>query len=115
MYVKLSDLLAGLGYITLGILAAAALVYLIITLNKVTKVLTKVDKILGENEVNINKTTSYLPKASQNIAEITENIKDVSEVITTTTAEAIDIKEDVQSYLTTVKEIVLIIKNVFFK
>ncbi|SUY46733.1 lipoprotein [Clostridium putrefaciens] len=111
MYVTFS----GLGYAILGILAATALIYLILALNKLTKVLTRVDKILGENELNINKVTNYLPKASQNIAEITDNIKDISEVLTTTTADAIDIKDDVQGYLITLKEIILIVKNVFFK
>lgn len=111
MYVTFS----GLGYTVLGILAAAALVYIIMALNKLTKVLTRVDKILGENELNINKVTSYLPKASQNITQITDNIKDISDILTTTTAEAIDIKDDVQGYLITLKEIILIVKNVFFK
>ncbi|MBU3206024.1 hypothetical protein KPL33_03400 [Clostridium algidicarnis] len=111
MYVTFS----GLGYTILGILAAAALIYLIMALNKLSKVLARVDKILGENELNINKVTNYLPKASQNIAEITDNIKDISEVLTTTTADAIDIKEDVEGYLITLKEIISIVKNVFFK
>ncbi|WP_443659271.1 hypothetical protein [Clostridium algidicarnis] len=111
MYVTFS----GLGYTILGILAAAALIYLIMALNKLSKVLSRVDKILGENELNINKVTNYLPKASQNIAEITDNIKDISEVLTTTTADAIDIKDDVEGYLITLKEIISIVKNVFFK
>lgn len=111
MYIKLSTL----GYVILGILGACALVYLIISLYKLSKILTKVNNFLDSNESNLNTMASALPKASENIAALSENLKDVSEVITTTTAGAIDAKEEIESYIETVKDIILIIRKVFFK
>ncbi len=111
MYIKLSTL----GYLCLGILGAVALAYLILSLNKLFKVLSKVDKIIDSNEENINDLVSSLPKASENIVSLTENLKDVSEVITETTADAIGTKEQIKEYISTGKDIISIINKIFFK
>lgn len=111
IYVSLSDLFCGL----LWILGAVALVYLIIVLRKVYKLLSKAESMLDANEGNINSMMKTLPKASSNIAEMSENLKDVSGVITETAASAIVAKENLDDYLTTFKDIVAIIRKVFFK
>lgn len=111
MYIDLPTL----GYFFLGLLGAIALIYLIITLNKLFKILSKVNNFLDANEININTVFKSLPKASENVVALSENLKDVSEVITETTAEAIDTKEEIQAYVETIKDIASIIRKVFFK
>lgn len=111
MYIDLSSLAYG----TLTILGAAALVLLIMNLIKLFKVISRFNGILEKNEKNINSMLISLPKASNNAAEISENIKVVTEVVTDTTASAIKAKENINDYVTIIKDILTIIKEVFSK
>lgn len=107
MYIDLS--------ILLSILGAVALVLLIMNLVKLFKIVSRFNGILQKNEKNINNVLAELPKASNNAAEISDNIKIVTEVITETTASAIKAKENINDYVTIIKDILTIIKEVFSK
>lgn len=90
----------------LCILGAVTLVYLIITLIKVGKLLTKATDFFDKNEENLNVTVS-------NLKDISDNVKDVSEVVTETTADAIVMKETFAENLSSLSDIISIILNVF--
>ncbi len=102
-------------YGALIILGGVALVYLILVLSKFLKTLDKVNSIIDSNEKNIKDLMDNLPKACENVVAITDNVKDISDVAVETTASAVVAKENISDYITTIKDILLIIKKVFLQ
>lgn len=110
MYIDLNVI-----YLILAILGCVAIVYLIMTLNKVLKLITNVNSILEQNKDNLNQTISDLPSIANNVNDACQNIKDISDVATETTADLIVAKENLTSNVETITEIAKIISQVFFK
>lgn len=111
MYIKLSTL----GFVCLGVLFAAALIYLIILIHKLTQTVSKMNLIIDKNEKNISEVMDNLPKISENISDITENAKLVTEVVTETTASAVEAKNNISEYLVIIKDIINIMRVIFKK
>ncbi len=111
MYIEISTLCYGI----LAILAAVALIYLILCLNKLNSLLKQISIFWSDNHTSISSSVKAMPKAADNVVEISENLKVVSEVITETTATAIETKEDISVYFETIKDILNIIKKVWLK
>lgn len=110
MYIDLNVI-----YLILAILGCVAVVYLILTLNKILKLLTNVNSILDQNKDNLNRTIADLPSIANNVNDACQNIKDISEVATETTADLIVAKENIETNVETVREIAKIISQVFLK
>lgn len=110
MYIDLNII-----YLLLAILGCVAIVYLILTLNKILKLISNINSLLDQNKDNLNKTIQDLPAIANNVNNTCQNIKDISDVATETTAELIVAKENIESNVEIVKEIVKIINQVFFK
>lgn len=102
-------------YGALIILGSVALVYLILVLSRFLKTLDKVNSIIDSNKKNIKDLMDNLPKACENVVAITDNVKDISDVAVETTASAVVAKENISDYITTIKDILLIIKKVFLQ
>ncbi len=110
MYIDLNFI-----YLLLALLGCVAIVYLILTLNKVLKLVSNINSLLDQNKDNITKTINDLPTIADNVNDACQNIKDISDVATETTADLIVAKENIESNVETVKEIAKIINQVFFK
>ncbi|WP_300351730.1 hypothetical protein [Clostridium sp.] len=110
MYIDLNVI-----YLILAILGCVAVVYLILTLNKILKLLTNVNSILDQNKDNLSRTIADLPSIANNVNDACQNIKDISEVATETTADLIVAKENIETNVETVREIAKIISQVFLK
>ncbi|MDZ4992132.1 hypothetical protein GNF80_03980 [Clostridium perfringens] len=110
MYIDLNII-----YLLLAILGCVAIVYLILTLNKILKLISNINGLLDQNKDNLNKTIQDLPVIANNVNNTCQNIKDISDVATETTAELIVAKENIESNVEIVKEIAKIINQVFFK
>ncbi|ELC8443099.1 hypothetical protein QYB59_002128 [Clostridium perfringens] len=110
MYIDLNII-----YLLLAILGCVAIVYLILTLNKILKLISNINGLLDQNKDNLNKTIQDLPAIANNVNNTCQNIKDISDVATETTAELIVAKENIESNVEIVKEIAKIINQVFFK
>ncbi|EGT3617394.1 hypothetical protein FHH43_14390 [Clostridium perfringens] len=110
MYIDLNII-----YLLLAILGCVAIIYLILTLNKVVKLISNINSILEQNKDNLNKTIQDLPTIANNVNDTCQNIKDISDVATETTAELIVAKENIESNVETVREIAKIINQIFFK
>lgn len=110
MYIDLNII-----YLLLAILGCVAIVYLILTLNKILKLISNINSLLDQNKDNLNKTIQDLPAIANNVNNTCQNIKDISDVATETTAELIVAKENIESNVEIVKEIIKIINQVFFK
>lgn len=110
MYIDLNVI-----YLILAILGCVAVVYLILTLNKLLKLLTNVNSILDQNKDNLSRTIADLPSIANNVNDACQNIKDISEVATETTADLIVAKENIETNFETVREIAKIISQVFSK
>ena len=104
MYIKVSDLCL----IVIGALVFIAILYLISVLRKFSSLIDNVNNFLTKNSDNLNASID-------NIKDITNNIKDVSEAVTDSTADALIIKENLKDNITTLKDIINIILNVFTK
>lgn len=110
MYIDLNVI-----YLLLAILGCVAIVYLILTLNKVLKLISNINSLLDQNKDNLNKTIQDLPTIASNLNDTCQNVKDISDVATETTAELIVAKENIESNVETVREIAKIINQIFFK
>lgn len=110
MYIDLNFI-----YLLLALLGCVAIVYLILTLNKVLKLVSNINSLLDQNKDNLTKTINDLPTIANNVNDACQNIKDISDVATETTADLIVAKENIESNVETVKEIAKIINQVFFK
>lgn len=110
MYIDLNFI-----YIILALLGCVAIVYLILTLNKVLKLVSNINSLIDQNKDNLTKTINDLPEIANNVNDTCQNIKDISDVATETTAELIVAKEHIESNVEIVKEIVRIVSQVFFK
>ncbi|MGU8246254.1 hypothetical protein ACV3T0_13030 [Clostridium perfringens] len=89
---------------------------MILTLNKVLKLVSNINSLLDQNKDNLTKTINDLPTTiANNVNDACQNIKDISDVATETTADLIVAKENIESNVETVKEIAKIINQVFFK
>lgn len=104
-----------LGYLFLGLLASIALVFISIVSYKLIRLISNINKLIEKNESNITSTLNNLPQTSENIKDISDNVKDISDVAVETTASAIVAKENIDTYLSTFKDIVSIISNIFLK
>ena len=111
MYIDINDLF----WMILGLVAAVALVYIIITLKNVIKLLNNVNEIIEDNKGNIKDLCEDLPKISENVVEISENTKDIVEVATDFTADAVIAKDNLTSNYETIKDILNIVISVFSK
>lgn len=111
MYIDINDLF----WMILGLVAAVALVYIIITLKNVIKLLNNVNEIIEDNKGNIKDLCEDLPKISGNVIEITDNAKDIVEVATDFTADAVIAKESLTSNYETIKDILNIVIGIFAK
>ena len=104
MYIKVSDLCI----IILGVFVFIVILYLISVSRKFSSLIDNVNNFLTKNSDNLNASID-------NIKDITNNIKDVSEAVTDSTADALIIKENLKDNITTLKDIINIILNVFTK
>jgi predicted PurR-regulated permease PerM len=111
MYINIGTL----ALVVLFILGVIALVLLILVLLKNLKFYSNINSIVEKHKENIDKTLTALPKATNNILELSEDLKSISDVITDTTATVIETKDHIGEYITIVKDIVSIIRNVFAK
>lgn len=111
MYIDLWDLFWGV----IGVIGGAALVFIIITLNNLTKLIKNANNLIEQNKNNINTLCNKLPEISDNITEISGNVKDISDVATEVTAEAIVAKDSILSNYETAKDILNIILSIFTK
>ena len=92
----------------LGTALIVAIVYLILTLKKLSTLLDNLNSILDSNKENLNKT-------SNNIADITGNVKDISDVATEATADILVARDSLVNNLVIFKDILTIILNTFKK
>lgn len=111
MYIEVSTLCYGI----LMILAVVALGYFILCLNKLNLLLKQISGFWNENSANISHFAKSMPVVADNAVEVSENLKTTSDVIIEAASTAIDTKEDLSSYLETIKDIFKIVRSVWLK
>ena len=99
-------------YFILATLGCIALIYIIITLNKLIK---NSNELVIDNKNNIRNSLLKLPEVISNFNDVSENMKDITEVATDVTADFIVTKENMKSNIEVVTEILNILKSIFGK
>lgn len=111
MYISFNNLFEGIIFLLLICILVFGIMFLI----KLNKTMNNVLEILEKNKKNIEYTCNKLPIISKNIVEISDNVKDISEVAIEFTADAVVTKENIINNYEMIKEILKILKLVFFK
>lgn len=102
-------------YFFIAILSCIALIYLIVSLNNFNKFIKNSNEIINNHKDAINNVFLKLPDTVSNFKDASENMKDVTEVVTDVTADFIVAKENINSNVELLTEIIAIIKNIFLK